>query len=1037
MANSAGQKDPVYSDDDQRPVTAPDLRRQEGISNNTAGGNSWGASSSTAGRSGGATSSTGGRKAAEIDAANGHDGGFYNPSGEQASRLKEAEEAAGSSDSDDDEQETEGFYNDTGPRKKRGRFRYRRQVAIGGGLTGVIIGVILGGLSIVQGPLEFVHIAQLLERFHFSALQDTEDGRLTRIARYIHDPSKPQNTRLGIVGNSVADKLETKMKTAGFETSYTDKLGYRDGYTINRESDNFKGKDANTIKSELVAQYGLSENQIRLVDQPGGLKEIRIDTSDRFRDYFKNARLSRQILRNAGLSKLSAAVGARVLQERAGVTLHPIKKADQKILKGGAKAWEDLKKKFYKDEVTYTTKGANAVKPSSESAKDKDGNPVGGTDELSNELGGTAQDAANAAEGTANGDKNSLKAYKEKLQAKVSASKLAGGVGLVAVACIVQGLSKNVDNIRQEQIILPMMRMGMEAVSTGNQVMSNQDLSAVQLGFYKDFLDETDDNGEVVSTWNQAQSIQYELDRPQTGPDIPKGAQVFNKGNPYDFVNGIPGLGAVCSVLNSPFSFLLSGGPIGAVVSYLTGKEVIEPLLGDVASATAGTPVNPLASGAERGNYINYGARAAAGDQAASAGGVTLDSGQEANLKAASAVLDKSDLQSHNIAYRLFNLGDSQTLASRILYDDGLAHAPQNMASMVRSFGNIFSGAFRSIASLFTGVTHAATQPYDYHGLKAVGFTASDQDDPLFKNPFENACYVAGNCTLKNGTQITTGILDGPNGQTYIDRAKACFADEISKSGDVWDINAVTSSVSRQGSDYPDSDCRDDSTDWKRVRFWILDTMTVEGYDCSQGDTDTSDESCSDVGFASTGQADDSSTPSTQSGATIDMDNLFKDSRDVACADNTKDLGIQDGYTGGTKVKIRICAVSNLPSSGEESRGNYGVSGADGKAVVNSRVSGAVYAMVEAAKQDGVSLSANSAFRTMAHQQALCPCDGVTVARPGYSNHQMGLAIDFAGLSSNPSPGSGPIWNWLDKNASKFGYKNYPREQWHWSPTGN
>jgi D-alanyl-D-alanine carboxypeptidase len=76
----------------------------------------------------------------------------------------------------------------------------------------------------------------------------------------------------------------------------------------------------------------------------------------------------------------------------------------------------------------------------------------------------------------------------------------------------------------------------------------------------------------------------------------------------------------------------------------------------------------------------------------------------------------------------------------------------------------------------------------------------------------------------------------------------------------------------------------------------------------------------------------------------------------------------------------------------------------------------------------------------MAHQQQLWVQDGedpVRVAQPGYSNHQMGLAMDFSALPATPAPGSGIVWDWLDKNAGKFSYKNYPAEAWHWSPTGN
>jgi LAS superfamily LD-carboxypeptidase LdcB len=139
-------------------------------------------------------------------------------------------------------------------------------------------------------------------------------------------------------------------------------------------------------------------------------------------------------------------------------------------------------------------------------------------------------------------------------------------------------------------------------------------------------------------------------------------------------------------------------------------------------------------------------------------------------------------------------------------------------------------------------------------------------------------------------------------------------------------------------------------------------------------------------------------------------------------------------------VKIRICAVSNLPSTSEESNGGYGIVGADGKAVVNSRVSGAVYAMVAAAAQDGVTLTASSGFRTMAHQQALYAADPdpTRVAVPGTSNHQMGLAIDFAGLPSTAGPIAGnQYWEWLSAKAANFGFKNYPAEAWHWSVTGN
>lgn len=181
----------------------------------------------------------------------------------------------------------------------------------------------------------------------------------------------------------------------------------------------------------------------------------------------------------------------------------------------------------------------------------------------------------------------------------------------------------------------------------------------------------------------------------------------------------------------------------------------------------------------------------------------------------------------------------------------------------------------------------------------------------------------------------------------------------------------------------------------------------------------------------------------TIAGAKIDMANLYKDSTGVGCAGlpnkETKDLGTQTGYTNGKPVPIKICAIIGFRSTGEESNNGYGVKGAGGNVVVNSRVSGAVLAMFKAAKADGLTLDAISSFRSMAHQKALCPCDGIHVAHPGNSNHQMGLAIDFGGgLPSTPGPIAGnKFWSWLSKNAGTYGYKNYPAEAWHWSPTGH
>ncbi|MBO0842938.1 MAG: D-alanyl-D-alanine carboxypeptidase family protein, partial [Nocardioides sp.] len=179
---------------------------------------------------------------------------------------------------------------------------------------------------------------------------------------------------------------------------------------------------------------------------------------------------------------------------------------------------------------------------------------------------------------------------------------------------------------------------------------------------------------------------------------------------------------------------------------------------------------------------------------------------------------------------------------------------------------------------------------------------------------------------------------------------------------------------------------------------------------------------------------------------------LHNESVSLMCAPGTTDIGTNDGYINGKKIPIRLCSVDDLPSTSETSTpGNrFFIKGASGHAVFNARVSGAIVALIKEAKADGLDLSANSSFRTMAQQQDTCDhdlskgCpkgDYTLVAQPGYSNHQAGAAVDFkgtavpgkdsctAGRAKDPSS---KVWQFLNKHALEFGFRQYAPESWHW-----
>ena len=145
-----------------------------------------------------------------------------------------------------------------------------------------------------------------------------------------------------------------------------------------------------------------------------------------------------------------------------------------------------------------------------------------------------------------------------------------------------------------------------------------------------------------------------------------------------------------------------------------------------------------------------------------------------------------------------------------------------------------------------------------------------------------------------------------------------------------------------------------------------------------------------------------------------------KDYSDTKCADGTTDKGTYTHPTRG--FTIRKCQT------------NLGT--------VSSMVSQNVADMITAAKQDGITLTGNGAFRDYEAQKAArikngCPdvdtspstsCK-VQTAPAGQSEHEKGLAIDFAISDSTSS--------WLKQNASKYGFYNLPSEAWHWSTSGH
>lgn len=114
----------------------------------------------------------------------------------------------------------------------------------------------------------------------------------------------------------------------------------------------------------------------------------------------------------------------------------------------------------------------------------------------------------------------------------------------------------------------------------------------------------------------------------------------------------------------------------------------------------------------------------------------------------------------------------------------------------------------------------------------------------------------------------------------------------------------------------------------------------------------------------------------------------------------------------------------------------------------NANIAAKLQKMIDDAGSQGTTLTIGNSYRSNASQIALrqshCGTSYYAVyqmpsgqckpptARPGRSQHELGLAIDFASCSSH----STACWRWLNAHAKDYGFYNLPSEPWHWSTTG-
>jgi len=756
----------------------------------------------------------------------------------------------------------------------------RKRLMIAGTATGVISGGgFLGLLGIISGPAQIVQIGQLMQMLHLDEKNSQSDSRFLKQARnfkYIVT-GQIERTRLGLVGNAIADKIDTRMRSAGIEPRIEN--GKFLGYTI--DPTKLRGDDFSdmTDRSANGAKQFIQE-KLGVPTEVTGDGKLVYDAGGRARDYFSDRRMLRSTLKLAGFNSVTGAISSNLMRQRFNITFHPLKKLAEKGDKK-FKAWVDKFK-------SYVRNGSKPVAPTID--REKSTNKEGAS---------TAEEVVE--EGKAVGDdEGKLAKFRESVGGKFAAK----GIGLIGVVCLLKFVSDTWDDIMKANILIPMARIGMDAVSLAAQLVSGVDVDEQQLGYYSNLLYDS----KAKTSWSDARSVNAQTSAAASGPDIPQEAKINPEGNPVTrFISSVPGVDFACSsiggvILIGVAAVLLAGGGwIAAGVAFAVGVGAqigISYFTDMVANLLSANVVPALAAGAMRGSFIDYGVLLGANDTAAAKGSLPLPTGESKKLSDASQEYQQEEFEKQDLATRLLDPNDSRSLFGKVLQNQA-PNPTDNISKFASGFLDIGKRFGTVLLSPFNSVLHAAPiANYDY-GFPDVAFSKAEMNNVNFENPFENADRVAeildANAAVPPKTN--SGLVNYDN---YIERAKACFGATISsvqatsedgaETATQYKVNPPTANMFPTYKNMLVSDtagtpthCMDgqllgDDTeqpvsDWLRIRMWLMDSETANAAACYiNEDTDAiGKQACIDIGFSGSpsagGTRDDPICGGTYTGA--------------------------------------------------------------------------------------------------------------------------------------------------------------------------
>lgn len=705
-------------------------------------------------------------------------------------------------------------------RTRKSRFSRKQKGIFGSVLTLFGVGG-FGLFGIMTGPLLPVHASQLLQNAHFGPnefIGRTRVGKLIRYSRTIDEPSRRNMTFLG---NRVADRYQGRLRSAGFELNF-------------QRPDGTRARTVQSIRVDTRTQQGrdfvraLHANGVRVADYstPGrrGFIEIPFDSSVQGRRAINSA------VQTLGLSRTSTAIGTRSLKVRGGVNFRPLTNTTRNtgerlrtfITRRNQEVSQDRKQGTRRAPVTIDTATQDPANPDTTRTSDVDARNV--AQEVNDTR--TADSAAR----------------------RRALTRTAGrGAGALGLMCLAKGIYDVREQIIMFNVILPLMRIGVEVIAAGDQIRYGQGISDDEVARLVDAFYDEESRTSFLSA-DPIRALHGEELTGNTIPDYANPASAIERPAFIAAIDNISGINQACTTVTGQVILVVLGGASSIItegviqgIRLATGNDPIMAAVEWVARGLAGDEIDDEPAGALYGAYASYGSRLAAIDAAVAAGGRELTPEEESVLAQRASDMYIAEHSIKPLTQRLFDLYDSRSLISKVAYRvnrDGLSItvlANRILSAPYKLTANLFNASI--IGQLTMPVTASSNSVYDY-GFPLYGFSVDEVEGLLAQRfgldesdlePYENAEILEAN----NGQMLR--VLNDEYGE--------CFNTTVNP--DTGRIETVQDGAINTFEQDPKCNDRN-NLNLLRYRLYLLDQTTLKSIACFEM---LDDDACRDVGL--------------------------------------------------------------------------------------------------------------------------------------------------------------------------------------------